>query len=657
MLPTNFIPAHSRRLATVIAAYVLVTTWAPLHSQLLVNAADVPIPASRIDTISQTVLAAVPGALTHSSDDNSNSDVGSGYVPAFDYFDRSLLGRQEAQEPPSEELKDNGLAKKEIKPGETLYFVLKRSQSRLIRSGDDALEGQEAQGGSNASGDTTDAKDVIAEVDGDDKGGTLGKRQAGNRVWVSANTCRQPAANGSETPKDRPQLVMYVSTSSKNQRPGPEITDNLVPPVPFDQGFASIDVNTTSDVYIGISAPLLSKDWDGSWSFHVAASVDGPYHSYNATNPFLYMIDTDSESALFITYNLSEPNSTDSNKWKERNPFSMYAFEVGDQSAITGMERSLCALRDLYSNSTLNSTTTITTKFGANIPKSQFHIQGLKNGTMYNGFLTVEGGNDVVRLPGGGVVRAGGMVFQNFTWTTKADDSCQVLFDLKFCDSVAYAVPSSSNFTRDDERLKKLYDEEAEKYYTNFTRSLAQVACDTASDAQYSLARTCENCAQDYKNWLCSVLIPRCENWSANDEWLQERNVNALLPDGSDTFGGNVSDAIKEEKRDRFAYSKSRNPLIDTEIKPGPYKEMKPCEDLCFDIVRSCPAQLGFACPNNPVMRALSYGKRDPEEKELKCNFPGAVVKLNVQGAAGSLVVRGQVAVLVAMLVGVFGWL
>lgn len=151
------------------------------------------------------------------------------------------------------------------------------------------------------------------------------------------------------------------------------------------------------------------------------------------------------------------------------------------------------------------------------------------------------------------------------------------------------------------------------------------------------------------------MLIPRCEDWNAEGEWLQERNVNALLPDGSMTFGGNDTAEFKQEKRDRFAFNRSRNPMIDEKIKPGPYKEMKPCEDLCFDIVRSCPAQLGFACPNNPAMRGKSYGQRDPDV--LKCNFPGAVVKLNVQGAAVTLNARAGATVAVAMLVVVSGLL
>jgi calcium channel MID1 len=87
--------------------------------------------------------------------------------------------------------------------------------------------------------------------------------------------------------------------------------------------------------------------------------------------------------------------------------------------------------------------------------------------------------------------------------------------------------------------------------------------------------------------------------------------------------------------------------MIDTDIKPGPYKELLPCEDLCFDIVRSCPAKLEFACPNMPA-RALQYGKRDPDGNVLKCSFPGAVVKLNVQSAASAMTIGSSSIALVA---------
>jgi calcium channel MID1 len=233
------------------------------------------------------------------------------------------------------------------------------------------------------------------------------------------------------------------------------------------------------------------------------------------------------------------------------------------------------------------------------------------------------------------------------------DDSCQVLFDLPFCDSVAYAVPSSSQYKRNDQALKDLYDNQAKSYYLNFTRSLAQVACDTTSEAQYSLARTCTDCANDYKTWLCSVLIPRCEDWSANKDglqpWLQPRNVNPKSTNQTLSFNGT---SINSTMQQRYSYNSSRNPLIDTVIQPGPYLELKPCEDLCFDIVRSCPAQLGFSCPNSPA-REMGYGRRDPADQQLWCNFPGAVVKLNNQSAAVGLRARVVSVVLSVLMVGV----
>lgn len=153
--------------------------------------------------------------------------------------------------------------------------------------------------------------------------------------------------------------------------------------------------------------------------------------------------------------------------------------------------------------------------------------------------------------------------------------------------------------------------------------------------------------------------MPRCEDIDATDEWLHPRNI--ILPDNSTvpqySNQTNPDDPDQRPMRDRFAFSQSRNPMIDTLIDPGPYKELLPCEDLCFDIVRACPAQLQFACPNDPA-RSLTYGKRDSTNKNLTCNFPGAVVDLNMfRGAAVRMSGRGWLAVIVVVVVGVVGWM
>ncbi|XPS68125.1 hypothetical protein M3J09_000416 [Ascochyta lentis] len=649
-------PTHvqSKLFAYTAAVCLLLSTCPSAPAPFFANAVDIPAaPGQQHSVQAEVLLPAVadPAQLDHGI---TREEQSRGYVPDFAYFARSLLGRQGEE---VGQLKNDEKMDIDIKPETTVYFVLEKSQLQARgRSGwlVNALDATSSEDSSMSKHIEDDDDNISAPLPPGIPGETLQARQtAGRKLWVSANTCKQPLPGNNASSTGAPQLTLYVSTSAQNQKPGPSSTEHLVTNktgIPFDNGYVSLEVNATSDVYIGISAPKLNENWFGSWHFEIAASTDGSYHSYNKTNPFLFMVDTDSESTLFITYNLTDSNKPeDIAKWNKSNPFAMYAFPAG-RSPVTGMENSYCALKQQF-NSTNNITvdTQITTKFGAGYPKSQFNVHNLTNSQTYNGYLVVEGNQDTVDLPGVGRVRAGGKVFQQFNWTTKADDSCQVLTDLEFCDTVAYAVPSSPEYKYKDDDLKKLYDDQAKKYFKNFTNSLDQVACDAPSTAQYSLARNCTHCREDYKTWLCSVLIPKCEDWTADNDWLQPRNVKANLSDGTFPYANNMSAEFNATLRDRFGYSQSRNPLIDTTIKPGPYKEMLPCEDLCFDLVRSCPAQLGFACPNNPA-RALSYGKRDPDGDVLKCSFPGAVVKLNVQGAASFLSVQSGSATLVTLM-------
>ncbi|KAF3000941.1 stretch-activated cation channel mid1 [Curvularia kusanoi] len=620
MQPRTYRQVQLRLFACVAAVCLLIGTSSATQAPSLVQAVDTDAASGRV--LEHQPLIAAADDPTYANDGSSERQSG-GYEPDFAYFERSLLGRQAAE---LGQLNNNRKMEKDIAPETTVYFMFEKAQLEARSDADyspyalDALNSGDAHAQKLAEREDseTSEQDSAALATG-----PLQKRQdTAHTVWVSANTCQQPMPESHAPSTGAPQLVLYVSTSPQNQKPGPDSTENLVTNktgIPFDNGYVSFELNTTSDVYIGVSAPKLNDN------------------CYNRTNPFLFMVDSDSESTLFITYNLTDSNKPeDIAKWNTSNPFSMYAFPAG-RSPVTGMENSYCALKQNF-NSTNNITveTSITTKFGAGFPKSQFNVHNLSNAQTYNGYLVVEGNQETVDLPGVGRVHGGGKVFQQFNWTTKADDSCQVLTDLEFCDNVAYAVPSSLEFKFDDDRLKALYDDQAKAYFKNFTNSLDQVACDAPMTSQYSLARNCTNCRDDYKTWLCSVLIPRCEDWTANDDFLQPRNIDAPFPNGTIPFASNMSAAFNATTRDRFSFSQSRNPMIDSEIKPGPYKEMLPCEDLCFDIVRSCPAQLQFACPDQPARR-LQYGTRDPNGDILTCSFPGAVVKLNVKSFANSI--------------------
>ena len=214
-----------------------------------------------------------------------------------------------------------------------------------------------------------------------------------------------------------------------------------------------------------------------------------------------------------------------------------------------------------------------------------------------------------------------------------------LLFNLPFCSSVAYAAPgnpSSNNASiSNPTSLGLLYDDYAQLAWTNFSYSLAQVACNTTSSAQYSLARNCTDCANAYKEWLCAVVIPRCEDFSNNASYLQPRAIG--YPFINETYGKIFDDdpTLSSENQSKVYFNSSRNPMIDSYIKPGPYKEVLPCEDICYELVRSCPSFMGFACPLAGHGLNYSYGK----PTNLSSNPPTCnSAKTGISGAAVSKV-------------------
>jgi calcium channel MID1 len=169
--------------------------------------------------------------------------------------------------------------------------------------------------------------------------------------------------------------------------------------------------------------------------------------------------------------------------------------------------------------------------------------------------------------------------------------------------------------------LVNFYDSNAKSIYQNFAMSLQQIPCNTTSSAQYSLARNCTNCQNDYKTWLCAVTIPRCDDFSSSSPNLLPRNVAQQQLNGSMIDLSSTNMPANATKLPWF--SQSRNPLIDQQVKPGPYKELLPCIDLCYDIVRSCPAVMGFSCPRQVALMNKSYGIFNPTSASPICNFLG----------------------------------
>jgi calcium channel MID1 len=214
---------------------------------------------------------------------------------------------------------------------------------------------------------------------------------------------------------------------------------------------------------------------------------------------------------------------------------------------------------------------------------------------------------------------------------TLAESNCALLYNLSFCSEVAYAVPSNPKKfppTTGLPDLAAVYDKSAADWYQYFNFSLQQVACNTTSTAQYSLARNCDDCASAYKQWLCAVTIPRCEDFSNPSPWLMPRNLAQNFVNGSSlTFPPN--DPTGQALLNSVGTNQSRNSVIDSVIEPGPYKEVLPCEDLCYDIVQSCPAILGFGCPYAGRGMEQSYGKRSNDSGIITCSYLGAAYYLS----------------------------
>jgi calcium channel MID1 len=502
------------------------------------------------------------------------------------------------------------------------------------------IEGPPGEVGPGLPGSGNSKRDLGPQEDGSE----LRKRRDNRQVYITLNTCMQPSVNGSNDDvlgSIPPQLLMYVSQSTSNQNPGPEVNDRDQLTVLVDGGYALSALGPDDDIYIGITAPN-STGLSGAWNYEIAASIDAPYHGSNMTWPNLFFVDGDNHAALFVTNDTTQANSSDPiyQEWMNiRPPYGMFAHPQ-NKPAILGVRHSYCGLKnnaEILANlqSVDNQNAALMTNRGlGGKPKEQFYITALNSSTSYYGFLGMQGNSTA---SGNGVVGGGGMVWTNVSFNTKSMSNCALMYNLSFCSEVAYAVPTNPDLFSPTTGLPFLaaeYDEYAASMYQYFNYSLQQIPCNTTSSAQYSLVRNCTDCARAYKQWLCAVTIPRCEDYNKTGPGLIARNVGQPFVNGSTLsqvmgWGSDTQQPIL----DAVATNQSRNPRIDQNIRPGPYKELLPCEDLCYDLVQSCPASLGFSCPLKGRGLEQSYGFRNGGE-DLTCSYLGAAYFLSAANPA-----------------------
>lgn len=525
------------------------------------------------------------------------------YVPDFLGLDRSILGRADDVAP----LHNNVPGKRNIAAGDSHSYTFSQSEVRRLLAAQEAI----SPSSSLAERGTEESSLILGDSSENRQDGHQRRQTSSHTLYVALNMCDQPRST-SQTPNGvPPPLQLYISTNATNPKPTVNKNDVVVP---VDDGLGSHNIMTSSDVFFTVVAPAKSPDFDGLYSYELTASTDEPYTTYiNMTE--VVLVDSDKNNAL-----LAASVST---------ILPLYSIFVHNQEnpAIRGLQRSFCGLKNQAQiQGNINGSATGNVEVGMMSlgragPQQHFYVNKLNGSSSYHAIMAIDGDANTGKA-GSGIVGGGGTVWSSLDFATISADNCAVIFNLSFCSDVAYAVPSNMTRQPDLTALTHLYDDYAMKYYQSFTYSLQQVACDTTSSAQYSLAKTCADCEKAYKTWLCAVTIPRCEDFSNNAPFLQPRAL------GNTFFNGTSAPP------DALYSNSSRNPMIDREISPGPYNEILPCIDLCYDLIQSCPAILKFACPIEGHGLEQSYGERESTDGEVTCNYPGAAYG-NLNGAVG----------------------
>ncbi|PYH86612.1 putative cora family metal ion transporter [Aspergillus uvarum CBS 121591] len=465
-------------------------------------------------------------------------------------------------------------------------------------------------------------------IAGDSANDTTSKRskdiaKRSTTIYLSLTACSKPTLNKSEdatgSSSTVSQLQVFVSLSDTLEKPGPDKDSAEQQVFVAEEGYMGTTLEADGNVYIGVTA-LNNTQYSGSYTYQIAVSTDAFFHDVNTEDQLLYLVDSDTKAALFTTKNLTETdiNAQDISIWMNKTPpYTMFANNL-NSTAVSGLERSFCALDRLAQIGMNHVESSMTTRGDKLRPKEQLYATGLNKSSTYLGILARYGNSTSA---GNGIIGGGGKVWKPMNFTTKTEDNCALVYDLSFCSEVAYAVPSNSS--AQTSTLRTFYDDNAESLYQNFNYSLQQVQCNASSETMFSLAVSCDSCAEAYKQWLCAVTIPRCQDFSSTDSFLQVRNAGQAFLNGTSIANSSLLT--------NPATNRSRNSLIDTDIKPGPYKEILPCQDVCHSLVRNCPSALGFSCPVGQWLNS-SYGVRD-SNGDITCSYLGAAYYLNM--AAG----------------------
>ena len=633
------------------------------------------------------------------SDDIRDGGETAQYEASFPHVDRRILGRQAIATQAATAMENNAPQTAQFLPNTTLLYsfqaVATPTPTATPQIRDEVIWHHDLLRREEDYEQPTALEDDVSQQDSDEEYPTqLVERQTpvGQKIWVSINTCWQPNFSNPPDQANPPQLTMLYRTT---EGPGSDEWASMA----LSEGFASFSLTTSSAVLIQIVSPPSAILGNHPWRFDLVASRDAPYHALDDTTDIsLKLIDSDPHAALLITDGLSNWTTIQTNQSMAHldfgPPFGVFANNF-NFTGINGLRSSYCALTEVGQiqgavNANVDANRGVemglTEAQPSNVLEEQFYLPGLNGSTLYYGRLATI--NGTYRDPS---IGGGGVLFPLMNFTTKHDENCAVVYNLSFCNEVNYAVPANpSRYSTQD--LAALYDNTTAQLYQNFSWSIQQVACNTTPSSQYSLAVTCDDCRRAYKSWLCAVTIPKCEDFSTNynASFLSWDGAPSAQPSASTVntasgvFGSSMSSS-KATSASEFhndlpsaspqpsnvavnylmprnlaqkALPNNTNPPITDQlqlqwtatnssrnnatiaglVQPGPYMEVLPCNDLCYDLVRMCPAVLQFSCPEpGSWLESYNYGRRGVgKDGAYTCNAPGAVYYPNAAARPGT---------------------
>nr|WOG36198.1 uncharacterized protein [Candida metapsilosis] len=423
-------------------------------------------------------------------------------------------------------------------------------------------------------------------------------------IFLSGNICTQP----DNVDEDDTSLAVYYSFNStmfqNNEVGDMELFDDG-----YFQALADLPINPTPTTGTSISTakpsatPTGSNDDDervlyiavrapqntnvtAAWTYQIGVSQNDLVFQWD-NRTFGSIVDADDKSALLITENLTEYSGDWESLNASHSKYSLYVYPYKEKDIFKGLSKSWCAIRSGHAMmGPWNIETSFTTRNGG--IQQQFYVPDLDDSTQYTAYVVADfSGTDF-----------GGAIYQQIEFETMSGSACELIYDLEFCNRVAYSVPALGNrsFENEEEKntTKEIYDRYVENLYQNFSKALQQVACDTVPESVFSNVRSCQDCADSYKDWFCAVSIPRCV----------------------------ATDFAGYKLRDN---SSQRNDFIVDVIQPAEdYYEVLPCVNVCHAIVRDCPADFKFQCPTKQASIALSYyWDEDTDTQWPSCNYVG----------------------------------